>query len=267
MRSGSLFRAKQLWILVSAAHFAEEAQDFEVEPDEGDHDAEGAIPLHVLGSAVVYAAFDGIKVENEIEGGDADDEEAEDDADGTTAVDGEEAHSEEAQQHLQQIENHDAASGCDHSEAELLRDLDHARAISEQEHKQSAEGETHGLNGNAGIAELEHSRETAKNQALKECINRRGYGSPLFFEDGDHGEDKAANAADHQQSRNVSNVVRLNEQMPRPGRRREGADQQKAGLVHGSVQRHARGGIDCTAVTGPSEAAESLITKGWIGCF
>ena len=67
--------------LVPAAHFGEQAQDFQVEPDQRDHDAEGAVPLHVLGSADLHAPLDEVEVEHQIEGGDADDEEAETDAD------------------------------------------------------------------------------------------------------------------------------------------------------------------------------------------
>ena len=59
LSAGHLFR-------LSAAHLAEQAEDFQIEPDEGDHQAECAVPLHVLGRAVVHAGFDHVEIENQI---------------------------------------------------------------------------------------------------------------------------------------------------------------------------------------------------------
>jgi hypothetical protein len=59
LSAGHLFR-------LSAAHLAEQAEDFQIEPDEGDHQAECAVPLHVLGRAVAHAGFDHVEIENQI---------------------------------------------------------------------------------------------------------------------------------------------------------------------------------------------------------
>src|SRR5205085_9924739 len=41
--------------------FAEQAEDLEVEPDEGDHQAEGAVPFHVLGCADLGPLLDEVE--------------------------------------------------------------------------------------------------------------------------------------------------------------------------------------------------------------
>ena len=52
--------------LVAAAEFAEQADHFEVEPDEGDHDAEGTVPLHEFGCALIDALLDEVEIEDEV---------------------------------------------------------------------------------------------------------------------------------------------------------------------------------------------------------
>src|ERR1700704_166564 len=54
------------WYRLSAAHFTEQAEDFQIEPDECDHQAERAVPLHVLGGAIPHAGFDHVEIENQI---------------------------------------------------------------------------------------------------------------------------------------------------------------------------------------------------------
>src|SRR6266849_6736566 len=65
--------------LSAAARFREQAQNFEIEPDEHDHQAEGAVPLHVFWSAHAHAGFDHVEVEDQIERGDDHHEETETD--------------------------------------------------------------------------------------------------------------------------------------------------------------------------------------------
>ena len=89
------------------------------------------------------------------------------------AVDGGEVDAEEAQHHFEQVEEHDAAGGRDDAHAELLRDLDHAGAIDDQQDEEGAEGEADGLNGDAGIAQLKSRRESAQDQAFKQRVDGR----------------------------------------------------------------------------------------------
>src|ERR1700728_3227561 len=53
--------------LVSPLQLAQQAQDLEVEPYQRDHDAERAVPLHVLRRAVLYAFFNEVKVQHQVE--------------------------------------------------------------------------------------------------------------------------------------------------------------------------------------------------------
>src|ERR1017187_4685548 len=53
-------------LVVAAAKLAEQADDFEVEPDEGDHDAEGTVPLHEFGCALIDALLDEVEIEDEV---------------------------------------------------------------------------------------------------------------------------------------------------------------------------------------------------------
>ena len=60
-----------------AAYFAEQAENFQIEPDQRDHQAKCSVPFHILGRAAVNACFDHVEIEDEVQGCDDDDEEAE----------------------------------------------------------------------------------------------------------------------------------------------------------------------------------------------
>src|SRR5271165_1474926 len=64
----------------AAAELRQQPQDLEVQPDQRDHQREGAIPLHVFRSAHARAIFDEIEVEDEIQRGNDYDDDAEADA-------------------------------------------------------------------------------------------------------------------------------------------------------------------------------------------
>ena len=71
----------------------------------------------------MHASLNEIEIEDQIEGRDGHDDEAEANADGPGAVDGNEVDAEESQQHLEQVKDHDAAGGSDYAQAKLLRYL------------------------------------------------------------------------------------------------------------------------------------------------
>jgi len=52
---------------LSAARLAEQAEDFQIEPDERNHQAERAIPFHVLRRSVLDTSLDHVKIENQIQ--------------------------------------------------------------------------------------------------------------------------------------------------------------------------------------------------------
>jgi hypothetical protein len=59
-----LFAAQ--FFCLSAAHLAEQAENFQIEPDECDHQAERAVPLHILRRSALNTAFDHVKIEDQI---------------------------------------------------------------------------------------------------------------------------------------------------------------------------------------------------------
>src|SRR5580704_11667142 len=72
---------------LSVAQFTEQAKNFEIQPDERDHQAERAVPLHVLRRSAGYACLDHIEIENQIERRNDDHEEAEADSDDAASID------------------------------------------------------------------------------------------------------------------------------------------------------------------------------------
>jgi len=49
-----------------AAHLAEQAEDFEIEPDERDHQAERAVPFHVFRRTTLNASLDHVEIEHQV---------------------------------------------------------------------------------------------------------------------------------------------------------------------------------------------------------
>ena len=52
------------WFRLSAAHLAEQAENFQIEPDERDHQAECAVPLHVFRRSALDASLNHVKIEH-----------------------------------------------------------------------------------------------------------------------------------------------------------------------------------------------------------
>jgi len=198
LRSGSQAVLERVG-LVAAAEFGEQAEHFEVEPDQGDEDAECAVPLHVFGRAIGCAAVDEVEVEDEVECGNGDDDEGEADADESRAIDGGELEVEEAEDHLQKVEEGYGTGGGYDAEAELLRDLNESGAVGEEEGEEGSEGEGDGLDGDAGVTKLKEAGDAAEEEAFAEGVDGRGDGGPGLFEDGDEGEDEAADDAEHEE--------------------------------------------------------------------
>src|SRR5437879_10339976 len=51
------------WFRLSAAHLAEQAENFQIEPDERDHQAECAVPLHVFRRSALDASLNHVKID------------------------------------------------------------------------------------------------------------------------------------------------------------------------------------------------------------
>src|SRR5580704_2022289 len=55
----------KLWDLLAAAKLGEQSQDLEVQPDESDHQAECAVPFHILRRTGVRGILDEVEIEHE----------------------------------------------------------------------------------------------------------------------------------------------------------------------------------------------------------
>src|ERR1700733_13815367 len=147
---------------VAPLELREQPQHFKIEPDESDHQAERAVPLHVTRSAVARAGFDHVEVEHQVERGDDHNEEAEADADDAAAVDCGNRDVEEAQHHLYEIKERNATGSRDDAQLEILRGADRARFVGEEHHGEHAEGQPDGVKRDAGIGLVELGRNTAE---------------------------------------------------------------------------------------------------------
>src|SRR5208283_974037 len=81
----------------AAAELRQQPQDLEVQPDQRDHQREGAVPLHVFRRAHPCAVLDEVEIKDEIQRRDDHHKQAEADPDWTRAVDGCEVHTEKPQ--------------------------------------------------------------------------------------------------------------------------------------------------------------------------
>jgi hypothetical protein len=52
------------WFRLSAAHLTEQAEDFQIEPNERDHQAECAVPLHVFRRSTLDATLNHVEIEH-----------------------------------------------------------------------------------------------------------------------------------------------------------------------------------------------------------
>src|SRR3546814_2408988 len=75
----------------------QQPQELDVQPHQRDHQAERAVPLHVLRRAALDAGLDEVEVQHQVQRRDRDHEQAEADADDAVAVDHRDLDPEEAQ--------------------------------------------------------------------------------------------------------------------------------------------------------------------------
>jgi hypothetical protein len=54
--------------LIPAPQLGQQPEHLEIEPDQGDHEAEGPVPLHVFGGALGRALLDEIEVQDQVQG-------------------------------------------------------------------------------------------------------------------------------------------------------------------------------------------------------
>src|SRR5688572_1835763 len=107
-------------VAASALQLGQEVKDLEVQPDQGDQEAERPDPLHVLRHAGFGAPLDEVEVEDEVQGRDRHHEHAEGDADRTAVVDVGDADAEEAERHRDHVQEGDGPGGGEDAELEVL---------------------------------------------------------------------------------------------------------------------------------------------------
>lgn len=258
-------------MLAAVVELGEEAENFQVEPHQRDHDAEGSVPFHVLGCAGIDSALDKIEVQDEVEGGDYDDDEADADAERAGVVQHEETNAEKAGDHLDEVEQGDSPGSCGNADGKLLRDADDAGAVDEQHGEQGTEGEADSLDADAMIAGFKDCGDAAEEEAFAERVKRRSDRRPSLLEDGDHGKNEATDGAEHEKAGDGCEVAALREQVPGVHGAGNSAQKQDTGLVDGAAQGHAGRGVDGSAevatVLTAILLAESLVVERRVRSF
>src|SRR5436190_2937132 len=102
------------------AHLAQQTQDFQVQPDQRNGEREGAVPLHVLWRALIRTLLDEVEIDHQVQRGDDHHEHAEQDAERAALMDEADGLAEHAHDHAHEIQQRDAAGGCNHADIEIV---------------------------------------------------------------------------------------------------------------------------------------------------
>src|ERR1700756_1251823 len=113
MAARELFAAAKLW---------QQTQNFKIQPDECDHQAERAVPLHVFRRTDADARFDEIKIEHKIERRDDHDKKSKADSDHTRTVDGRETDTEKYEYDFNYVEKPDTTRRSYDADIDFLSD-------------------------------------------------------------------------------------------------------------------------------------------------
>src|SRR5437879_8647427 len=106
--------------LPPAARLGQQPEDLQVQPDQCDHQAEGTVPLHVLGRPTGYAGLDEIEVEDQIQRRDHNDDPADHDAGCAVPLKERHRDPEEGQAKPDEVIEGDRARRRDDAELEFL---------------------------------------------------------------------------------------------------------------------------------------------------
>src|SRR6185437_327422 len=106
--------------LYSVAQLGEQPNDFQVQPDQRDHQAEGSVPLHIFWSAGANASLNKVEVKDEVERRYCDHHHAESNADGSRSIDRPKVDAEEAKNDFGKIEQHDGSGRGENPHPQLL---------------------------------------------------------------------------------------------------------------------------------------------------
>ena len=158
--------------LVSRKH-GEEAQDFQIQPNERDQQAHCRKPLHVLRCAVHFTFFKVVEIEQQVHGSDGNDDQADADADRAGLVQIRHGDAKKRKHDRNYINQRHSAGSHHDAYAELVVYLDDARFKDEQHSKKHAERQGNRLKNDA----VEHTGvnrgDGAHEQAFQTGINWR----------------------------------------------------------------------------------------------
>ena len=145
--------------------------------------------------------------------------------------------------------------------------------VGREEDEEGGEGESHGLNGDAGVAEVQHGGKGAEEESLQQGVDGRGDGRPFAFEAGDEGEDESAKDADNHLQRYGGRVVGCRELIPGEAGGDDGEQEQDSGFVDGATEGHGSGSGgsavlgagNAAAIRAVGAASEGIAAEGGIG--
>jgi len=205
--------------------------------------------------------LDKVKVQDQVQGGNGDHDQAEDDAHRPGPVEQGQAHPEQAQDETDQVKQHDAAGGRHYAFLKTLGGPDHSRLVSQQQRQAGPEGEAHRLDDDPGILGLGDGGDAANEQALQQGIEGSGHPGPGRFENGYQGHDEAGDGPQRYQGQHRLRVSGPGKAVPSPGGGDADAQQQQHGLVGGSLDGHPFLGPGNTAQPGEGEVTERGVAR------
>ena len=151
--------------------FAQEAEQFEVQPHQGDDEGEGGEPLHALRQALLAALLDEVEVDRQVHRSQAGREDAEADAEQAGGVQERDATTEQVDDEREEVEHHQTHRCGDDDPAESVGDLDDLGAIQKQHHCEHAEGGTDGLKHDAVLIRLVGLGDDAEEEPFADGVH------------------------------------------------------------------------------------------------
>src|SRR5690349_20389535 len=187
---------------VIASQDGEDAQHLDVQPDDGDRQAEGCPPRLALREAGSNAAFDIVEVEDEHEHRDDDAQQAGDEAHQTETVEAE-AVAEEGQDEVEQADRDEAEHRGDDDLAEPPADLDVEELVGSERAGEGSERAKDGTEDDALVAGRDERddqlREGTDEQALDGRVGQDEGRADDLLEGVDQREDQATDGTEHRQ--------------------------------------------------------------------
>src|SRR5258706_9024655 len=171
-RSSSL-KAVDLESVLAAANLAQQAQNFHVQPDQRDHQPEGAVPLHVLRCAHPGSGLDHVKINDQVQRRDNYHEQTDPDSQWRGGVKKRHLRVEEqAHHHADEVNDRDSARSRNHAQLEPARRLHVPELLRHEHYTRHRKCKADCLHGNPWIRLIKNRGDSAKDQPFEQCVNR-----------------------------------------------------------------------------------------------